>query len=95
VSISGPPPIIVRKAQWKFLEIWVLCMDNISKDSSAKPLPFISISRLGLCTVYRINGITDAVYGHCHCTVRVLSGFGLYTVTAQLMPYLTVFYGHI
>jgi hypothetical protein len=38
---------------------------------------------VGLSTVYRINGMTDAAYGGRHRTVRVLSGFGPYTGTAQ------------
>jgi hypothetical protein len=55
----------------------------------------VSQPYLGLCTVYRIDGITVAVYGRRHRTVRVLSKFGPYPATAQLTPYPTIFYGRI
>ena len=50
---------------------------------------------IGLFTVYRIDGITVAVYGCRHRTVGVLSRFGPYTATAQLTPYFTVFHSRI
>ena len=50
---------------------------------------------VGLCTVYRIDGITVAVYGGCHRTVEVPSRFEPYTARAQLTPYFTIFYGRL
>jgi hypothetical protein len=69
------------------------------KSSPRFPVAFwhvhASMPLIGLCTVYRIDGITVAVYGRRHRTVRVLSKFGPYPATAQLTPYPTVFYGRI
>jgi hypothetical protein len=50
---------------------------------------------LGLCTIHRIDGITVAIYSGHHHPVGVTSRFEPYMATAQMTPYLTVFYGCI
>jgi len=44
---------------------------------------------LGLGTVYRIDGITVAVYGVRNRPIRAPSRFVPYTATAHILPYFT------
>jgi hypothetical protein len=46
-------------------------------------------SGVGLGTVYRIDGITVAVYGVRNRPVGVPSRFVPYTATAHILPYFT------
>ena len=41
----------------------------------------LNLFLVGLSTVHRIDGLTVAVYGGRHRTVRALSKFGPYTAT--------------